>query len=51
MENLSPGRTSLKKPRNGGLGLGPGSRGPHGIEILFIDPHKGIQDDENNVCL
>ena len=22
-----------------------------GNEVTFIDPHKGIHDDENNVCL
>ena len=28
-----------------------GSHISHGNEIIFIDPHKGIHDDENNVCL
>ena len=23
----------------------------HGNEVIFIDPHHGIHDDENNVCL
>ena len=23
----------------------------HGNEVIFIDPHKVIHDDENNVCL
>ena len=28
-----------------------GSHISRGNEIIFIDPHKGIRDDENNVCL
>ena len=28
-----------------------GSHNSHGNEIRFIEPHKGIHDDENNVCV
>ena len=28
-----------------------GSHTSHGNEIIIIDPHKGIHDDENNVCV
>ena len=28
-----------------------GSHTSRGNEVIFIDPHKGIHDDENNSCL
>ena len=28
-----------------------GSHTSRGNEVIFIDPNKGIHDDENNVCL
>ena len=34
----------------GRLGCGPANT-TSGNEVIFIDPHKGIHGDENNVCL
>ena len=50
-ENQKSEITRLRKSGNGTHRLGLGSHITRGNEIIFIDPHKGIQDDENNVCL
>ena len=39
------GTAQIKRAR-----LRHGSHTIHGNEVIFIDPHHGIHDDENNVC-
>ena len=34
-----------------GVSLRHGSHISYGNEVIFIDPHKGIHNDENHVCL
>ena len=45
-ENGAQTRHMSKRAR-----LRHGSRTSRGNVVIFIDPHKGIHDDENNVCL
>ena len=40
------GTAQIKRAR-----LRHGSRTFYGHEVIFVDPHKGIHGDENNVCL
>ena len=40
------GTAQIKRAR-----LRHGSRTTHGNEVIFIDPHNCIHDDEKNVCL
>ena len=40
------GTAQIKRAR-----LRHGSHTVHGNEVIFINPHKGIHDDENNVFL
>ena len=40
------GTAQIKRAR-----LRHGSHTTHGNEVIFIDPHQRIHDDEKNVCL
>ena len=43
-------RIELRRDMSKRVRLRHGSHTSRRIEIIFIDPHKGINDDENNVC-